>query len=93
MSSYFTCPVCGEEVKEGAASCPGCGACEKTGLNGEGLENEFTYDGLGLPDDDFDYDAFVKNEFGEKAGRSKKEVVFVVAVLLLVLALVLAYIR
>jgi len=65
------CPVCGEDVPEGALACPGCGADADTGWN----EEATAADGLDLPDDEgFDYDAFVQREFGEpraSAGRWK----------------------
>ena len=28
---YFSCPVCGAQVKEGAPACPHCGSDERTG--------------------------------------------------------------
>ena len=57
------CPNCGATVPRGAKACPECGADEETGWS------ETAYEGnLGLPDDEFDYDNFVKEEFG--AGKS-----------------------
>jgi len=52
------CPVCGEDVPQNALACPECGADHESGWKGN------TYDGLDLPDDDFDYDEFVQEEFG-----------------------------
>ena len=52
------CPVCGEDVPPNALACPECGADHQTGWK------ESIYDGLDLPDDDFDYDEFVQQEFG-----------------------------
>ena len=52
------CPVCGNEVPPNAIACPECGADHNSGWK------ENSYDGLDLPDDDFDYDEFVKQEFG-----------------------------
>jgi hypothetical protein len=54
------CPVCGEDVPPKAMACPECGACHNSGWK----EDADVYDGLDLPDDDFDYDEFVKKEFG-----------------------------
>jgi hypothetical protein len=54
-----TCPVCGADVPPRARACPECGADERTGWS-EGAR----YDGLDLPDREFDYDAFVQEEFG-----------------------------
>lgn len=57
------CPNCGAEVPLNAKACPECGSDEKTGWSEEAhCEN------LGLPDENFDYDDFVKRELsGEKA--------------------------
>ncbi|HUD83672.1 MAG TPA: zinc ribbon domain-containing protein [Candidatus Saccharimonadales bacterium] len=53
-----TCPTCGADVPKGAKACPECGADERTGWSEEAYAS-----GLGLPDDSFDYDDFVKREF------------------------------
>jgi hypothetical protein len=42
-----------------AKACPECGSDETTGWS-----EEARYDGLNLPDEDFDHDDFVKREFG-----------------------------
>jgi hypothetical protein len=58
------CPNCGAEVPRNAKACPECGSDEKTGWS------ETAYaSGLGLPDEEFDYGEFVKEEFG--GGQSK----------------------
>jgi hypothetical protein len=58
------CPNCGAEVPRNAKACPGCGSDEKTGWS------ETAYaSGLGLPDEEFDYDKFVKEEFD--SGQAK----------------------
>jgi hypothetical protein len=54
------CPVCGEDVPPKALACPECGACHNSGWK----EDADVYDGLDLPSDEFDYDEFVKREFG-----------------------------
>ena len=53
------CPNCGAEVPRNARACPECGADEKTGWS-----EEARYDSLDLPDQAFDYEDFVKREFG-----------------------------
>ena len=59
-----TCPNCGADVPRNAKVCPECGSDEKTGWS------ETAYAGkLGLPDEGFDYDNFVKEEIG--SGRTK----------------------
>ena len=55
------CPNCGAEVPRNARACPQCGSDEQTGWS------EDTHaDGLGLSDEEFDYDDFVKREFGSR---------------------------
>ena len=56
-----TCPNCGVDVPRNARACPECGADEKSGWS----EDAYA-DRLGLPDDNFNYDEFVKEEFGTK---------------------------
>jgi uncharacterized membrane protein YvbJ len=58
------CPNCGADVPRDAKACPECGSDEKTGWSDEARTSE-----LGLPDEEFNYDEFVKEEFG--TGRSK----------------------
>lgn len=53
-----TCPNCGAEVPTQAKACPECGSDEQTGWS-----DEASTGGLGLPDDSFDYNDFVKQEF------------------------------
>ena len=55
------CPQCGTEVPPRAAACPECGSDYETGWSEEADAQR-----LGLPDDKFDYDEFVKEEFGEE---------------------------
>jgi len=54
------CPQCGALVPPKARSCPECGSDEKTGWSERAQAQR-----LGLPDDEFDYDEFIKEEFGE----------------------------
>jgi hypothetical protein len=61
------CPVCHEFVPRKALACDYCGACDKTGWK----EDADAYDGVDLPDDGFDYDAFVAQEFGGKTTRRR----------------------
>ena len=53
------CPVCGEDVPQGAVACPECGADHNSGWR----EEAGSYNGGGLPDDEFDYEEFVRQEF------------------------------
>jgi hypothetical protein len=52
------CPVCGEDVPPHALACPECGADHNSGWREDSL------DGMDLPDDEFDYNEFVREEFG-----------------------------
>lgn len=61
-----TCPHCGADVPPRAKACPECGADEKTGWS-----ERARHDDLGLPDDRFDYGAFVKREFGGEGLRPR----------------------
>jgi len=56
------CPNCGAPVPPNARACPECGSDEETGWS-EAAETE----SLDLPDENFDYDDFVKKEFGNKS--------------------------
>jgi len=57
-----TCPHCGADVPPNAKACPECGSDEQTGWS-----EQARYDDLDLPDQNFDYDDFVKREFsGQK---------------------------
>ena len=72
VDSYM-CPTCGAEVKVGA-TCPGCVPKRKrrrekparAQTEKHSWEQDDVYDGLDLPEGDFDYDDFVAREFGDK---------------------------
>jgi len=84
--SSIYCPICGEENPSNARACRGCGADERNGF----FEDSDRYDAnsLDLPEDDFDYDRFVEEEFGESRVRKPKELARLVVALALVLILV-----
>jgi hypothetical protein len=56
-----TCPNCGAGVPARAKACPECGADEQTGWSEDAYAS-----GLNLPEENFDYDDFVKRELGGK---------------------------
>jgi hypothetical protein len=56
-----TCPHCGADVPPNAKACPECGSDENTGWS-----ETADADRLGLPDENFDYDDFVKQEFAKE---------------------------
>lgn len=82
------CPVCGEDVPRNALACPECGADERSGWR----EDAVTYDGVGLPDD-FDYDNYVREEFGSSVKPKGISVFWWIAAILVIAALCLMYIR
>ena len=53
------CPNCGASVPPNARACPHCGSDDQTGWSEEARAAD-----LGLPDEEFDYDDFVRREFG-----------------------------
>ena len=83
------CPNCGAEVPRNAKSCPECGSDEKTGWS------ETAYaSGLGLPDEEFDYDEFVKEEFGDSQVKPRGiHWLWWLTALLLVLAFLFFFLR
>jgi hypothetical protein len=87
MKKKFTppevCPVCGEDVPRNARACPECGADELSGWK----DDAYTYDGLGLPDEDFDYDEFVAREFKGPPKPNLRGIWIATAVLLLLVSL------
>ena len=60
-ADWYACPSCGAEVRVGSRGCSRCGP----GLPEDWLEEEHL-EGISLPDDpaEFDYDEYVKREFG-----------------------------
>jgi hypothetical protein len=74
-------------VPPDALACPGCGADHDTGWN----EEATAADGLDLPDNEFDYNEFVKREFAEELapGGWRRTMLWIAAGLIVVLALTL----
>ena len=68
-TQMYICPTCGSEVEVGG-TCPGCPPKarrkRKRAEAGrrKGWEQESIHDGLGIPEDEFDYEEFVEREFG-----------------------------
>lgn len=60
------CPNCGAEVPRNAQACPECGSDETTGWS----EKAYA-DNLNLPGEEFDYDEFVKEEFGVRQAKPR----------------------
>ena len=80
------CPVCGEDVPPAALACPECGADHNSGWQ----ENAEVYDAVDLPEDDFNYQEFVKQEFGSSHKPAIKRIWWITA-LILIAALIAIY--
>jgi hypothetical protein len=78
------CPVCGEDVPRRSLACPECGADHNSGWRIDSA------DGLDLPDDDFDYNEFVRREFSTSAKPAGiKTIWWITAIVLLLLCIAL----
>ncbi len=75
------CPNCGAVVPRKAKACPGCGSDETTGWS-----DSAHADNLGIPDENFDYNEFVKDEFGGRAKPRGIHWIWWLTALLLVLS-------
>ena len=72
----YSCPTCGSEVKVGGI-CPGCVPRRKKRKKKVGAgpkkqkswEQDSIYDGLGIPDDEIEYEEFIAREFSKKPHR------------------------
>ena len=73
--NLMTCPHCGEEIRQDASFCRHCGSSDSDGWGEE------SYDA----DDDFDYEQFVDDNFGDSKVSTTLPPVwrFVVAVLVI----------
>lgn len=84
---YFICPECGAEVRVGSKGCGRCAserATKKWREEPKPWEQDEVHDGLDLPDDEFDYQKFVAEEFGRGGRRPAMSWFYwVVAVILL----------
>ncbi|MDD5141045.1 MAG: zinc ribbon domain-containing protein [Verrucomicrobiales bacterium] len=60
------CPNCGAILPPTAKVCPECGSDEKTGWSETAYASS-----LGLPDENFNYDEFVKEEFNPSLARPR----------------------
>jgi uncharacterized membrane protein YvbJ len=81
------CPVCGDDVPRNALACPQCGADHNSGWR---LEAE-NYDALDLPDEDFNYDEFVRREFGTSVKPAGMKMIWWITAILILIATVALY--
>jgi hypothetical protein len=82
------CPHCGAELPPNAKACPECGSDEQTGWSEAAQQ-----DGLGIPDESFDYQDFIEREFEGKAPASRRSWFWWVIALILLAALAVAWLR
>jgi uncharacterized membrane protein YvbJ len=61
-----TCPNCGADVPRNAKSCPECGSDDTTGWSDSAYASH-----LGIPEENFDYQEFVKEEFGSGSPKPR----------------------
>ena len=78
------CPVCGEDVPRDALACPECGADHNSGWR----EDADTYDSVDLPEDDFNYDDFVKQEFASRVKPAGLKTIWWIVGIILIVAFV-----
>jgi uncharacterized membrane protein YvbJ len=81
------CPVCGEEVPRGALACTECGADHNSGWR----EDADAYDAVDLPDEDFNYDRFVREEFGSAPQPAGVKTFLWIAAIVLIVVFVVVY--
>jgi hypothetical protein len=87
--SHETCPNCGANLPKKAKACPECGSDEMTGWS-----ESAHADNLGLPDEEFDYEKFVQDEFGSGQTRPRGIHWFWwLTALLLIAALIFFFVR
>ena len=82
LKTTDTCPFCGEDVPGVALACPECGADHNSGWRPDAQG----YDGLDLPDEDFDHDEFVRQEFGSSVKPAGMKTVWWVTAILVIIA-------
>lgn len=68
-------------------ACPECGADDNSGWR-EGAES---YDGLDLPGGDFNYDEFVREEFGSSFKPAGMKTIWWITGVLIIMGAVVAY--
>src|SRR5438477_13078248 len=87
LKTRGVCPVCGEDVPNGALACPECGADHNSGWR----KDAESYDGLDLPDEDFNYDEFVREEFGSSFKPAGIKPIWWITAILIIVASVVLY--
>ena len=78
------CPVCGEDIPRNALACPECGA----DYNSCWRKDADTYDAVDLPDEDFNYDEFVRQEFRSSPKPAAIKTMWWIAAILVIVAFI-----
>lgn len=81
------CPVCDQDVPRDALACPECGADHNSGWREDAEAGE----ALDLPDQDFDYDQFVREEFGSSIKPAGIKTIWWITAILIIIASVALY--
>ena len=82
------CPNCGADVPRNAQACPECGADEKSGWSESAYASN-----LGIPEENFDYENFVREEFGAQPKPRGISWLWWATALILILLFLLFYFR
>ncbi len=81
------CPVCHEDVPGHALACPECGADHNSGWR----EDADNYQIAATEDDEFDYENFVREEFGSRIKPAGIKTVWWITAILVAIALIVLY--
>lgn len=81
------CPVCGEDVMRGSLACPNCGADHNSGWR----EDSDVYDAVDLRDQGFNYQEFIRAEFGSVPKPAGIKTFWWIAAIVLIIVLIVIY--
>jgi uncharacterized membrane protein YvbJ len=81
------CPVCGEDVPSDALACPECGADHNSGWR----KDADAYDAVDLPEQDFNYDEFIRQEFGSVPKPAGVKTIWWIAAIVVTVLFVVIY--
>jgi hypothetical protein len=87
LKTPAVCPVCDQDVPRDALACPECGADHNSGWR----EDAEAYEALDLPDEDFDYDQFVREEFGSSIKPAGIKTIWWLTAILIIIGSVAVY--
>ena len=79
--------MCGDDVPRASLACPGCGADHNSGWG----KDADAYDAVDLPDEDFNYDEFIRAEFGQTPKPAGLKMVWWIAAIVLTVLFVVIY--